>query len=261
MNKITTENKAYWLQRAKGYSQVNKEELAGVQHETWSRLLSSEIDECFPDRKRSEIKVLDVGAGPGFISTILAEMGYQVTAVDFAETMLSEARVNAGPLADKITYIKSDATNLPFEKESFDVVFSRNLTWNLPDPKKAYDMWLSVLKTGGLMLVFDANWYTYLVDEDKRKAFDKDRENVKSNSLEDYNIGENFDKMEEIAYKMPLTKEQRPGWDVDYLNSIHAGCVTSQEDIGSILYSDKEKINYSSTPLFMVRVLKGLFNG
>ncbi|MCR4830583.1 MAG: class I SAM-dependent methyltransferase, partial [Pseudobutyrivibrio sp.] len=240
MSEITTENKAYWLQRAKGYSEVNKEELAGIQHDTWSRFLSSEITGCFPDREPSSIKVLDVGAGPGFISTILTEMGYQVTAVDFAETMLEVAKENAGLLAKEITYVQSDATELPFEKESYDVVFSRNLTWNLPDPKKAYDMWLSVLKPGGLMLVFDANWYTYLVDEDKRIAYDRDRENVKISSLEDYNIGENFDKMEQIAYKMPLTNECRPKWDMDYLNSIHAGMVTSQEDIGSILYSDKE---------------------
>ena len=59
--------------------------------------------------------------------------------------------------------------SLPFGADSFDVVFSRNLTWNLPEPKKAYQSWLSVLKSGGLMLVFDANWYTYLIDDDKRK--------------------------------------------------------------------------------------------
>ena len=107
------------------------------------------------------------------------------------------------------------------------------------------------------MLVFDANWYTYLIDDDKRKEFEKDRENVKQSSLEDYNIGENFDTMEQIAFEMPLTRQKRPEWDVDYLNSIDAGEVSSVLDIGSLLYSEKEKINYCSTPLFMVRLVKG----
>ena len=29
------------------------------------------------------------------------------------------------------------------------------------------------------------------------------------------------------------------------------------EDIGSILYSEKEKINYCSTPMFLVKAVKG----
>src|ERR671935_1319582 len=33
-------------------------------------------------------RVLEVGAGTGFLSVILAECGYQVTAVDFAPSML-----------------------------------------------------------------------------------------------------------------------------------------------------------------------------
>ena len=253
------DNRVYWQNRAKSYSEVNKEELSGIQHDTWSRFLISQIEECFGDRPRDTIRILDVGAGPGFISTIMAEAGFKVTAFDFSEAMLNEARLNAGSLAEDITFVRGDAMQLPFNKECFDVVLSRNLTWNLTDPTLAYRQWLSVLKPGGLMLVFDANWYSYLVDEDMRKAFVKDRENVKNNSLEDYNIGDNFDAMEQIALVMPLTKEHRPEWDVDFLNSINAGEVSSQTNIGRILYSRKEKINYSSTPLFMVRVVKGLF--
>ncbi len=250
-------NKEYWLNRAPGYSDVNKEELEGIQHRTWKEYLCGQISTNFPDRTPADIKILDVGAGPGFISIILAEEGYNVTAFDFAHSMIEEAKKNAGALADKINFIQGDAMNLPFEDESFDVVFSRNLTWNLPHPDKAYDQWIRVLKAKGLMMVFDANWYTYLIDENKRKEYMKDRENVKLSSLEDYNIGANFDTMEQIAFDMPLTHQNRPAWDVEYLNSIHAGSVSSVEDIGSILYSEKEKINYCSTPMFLVKAVKG----
>ena len=254
---IETLNKEYWLGRAAGYSEVNKEELEGIQHQTWKEYLCNQIRERYPNRQPSEISILDVGAGPGFISIILAEEGYQVTAFDFAESMIEEAKSNAAGLADKVTFVQGDAMKLPFADESFDVVFSRNLTWNLPHPDKAYADWLRVLRKNGLLLVFDANWYTYLIDEKKRAEYERDRENVKLSSLGDYNIGENFDTMEQIALDMPLTHKIRPAWDMEYLNGIHAGSVSSVEDIGSILYSEKEKINYCSTPMFLVKVVKG----
>ena len=47
-----------------------------------------------------------------------------------------------------------NAEELTFAPESFDVIVSRNLTWNLHDPKKAYQSWERVLKSGGLLLNF-----------------------------------------------------------------------------------------------------------
>lgn len=106
-------------------------------------------------------------------------------------------------------------------------------------------------------MVFDANWYTYLHDKEKRAAYKRDRENVAANSFEDYNVGKNFDKMEQIAGKLPMTFRERPAWDKDFLEGLHVCEVKTTGDIGSRLYSDKEKVNYSSTPLFLIRVVKG----
>ena len=253
---LIKQNHVYWQNRASGYSEVNKEELTGVQRENWTSFLTSEITSHFPERKRKNIKILDVGAGPGFISIILAEAGYNVTAFDFSESMIEEAKANALDLADSIKFVQGNAMDLPFKDKTFDVVFSRNLTWNLPDPGAAYNHWTRVLKDGGLMLVFDANWYTYLVDDKKRGEYNQDRMNVAEQGLGDYNIGANFDQMEEIAMQMPLTERIRPAWDEEYLQSIAVGQVSIKEDIGQILYSTKEKINYRSTPLFMVKLIK-----
>lgn len=256
--KINQQNHAYWTDRASGYSEVNQEELAGIQKKTWSDLLDREIRDHFKigETHRSRIRILDIGAGPGFLSVILCEQGYQVTAADYAETMLEEAKQNAGTLAEKICFRREDAMNLSFPEATFDVVLSRNLTWNLPDPQRAYEEWLRVLKHNGLLLIFDANWYAYLKDEDKRKAYENDRQIVKEQGYEDYNIGEGFDIMEEIAKDLPLTGIIRPQWDEEIFREQKVSSVSCVEDIGSQVYSEKEKTNYSSTPLFMIKVVK-----
>ena len=286
VNDLTRKNHEYWLHRASGYSEVNQEELAGVQRGNWSVFLQQEIREAFPGRTPGEIRILDIGAGPGFLSIILAEMGYQVVAADFAERILEEAYANAkaslpeiaedlwedgeeeewkarkrgylrsASLGGEISFRQENAMSLTFPEGSFDVVLSRNLTWNLPEPETAYRDWLRVLKTDGLLMVFDANWYRYLVDSEKKHAYDKDRERVAEKGLGDYNIGENFDQMEEIARSMPMTERIRPAWDQDLLRRYGAKDISVAEDIGQRVYSEKEKVNYASTPMFMVKVKK-----
>ena len=286
VNDLTRKNHEYWLHRASGYSEVNQEELAGVQRGNWSAFLQQEIREAFPGRTPGEIRILDIGAGPGFFSIILAEMGYQVVAADFAERMLEEAYANAkaslpeiaedlwedgeeeewkarkrgylrsASLGGEISFRQENAMSLTFPEGSFDVVLSRNLTWNLPEPETAYRDWLRVLKTDGLLMVFDANWYRYLVDSEKKHAYDKDRERVAEKGLGDYNIGENFDQMEEIARSMPMTERIRPAWDQDLLRRYGAKDISVAEDIGQRVYSEKEKVNYASTPMFMVKAKK-----
>lgn len=250
------ENKEYWNKRADGYSEVNIEELNGIQRTTWAKLLTEEIDEVFSDCDRDSIKILDIGAGPGFLSIIMSEQGYTVNAADFSDEMLLKARENANNNGIKLTVFKENAQKLSFDDATYDVIVARNLTWNLPDPKAAYSQWLRVLKPSGLMLIFDANWYSYLCDEASRTAYEQDRANVEADGLEDYNIGENFDKMEAIAMKLPLTGINRPKWDEEVFREFGVSEIEITENIGNKVYSEKEKINYKSTPLFMIKVIK-----
>ena len=257
MNKMND----YWSQRAPGYSDVNKEELSGIQHKTWADLLDSQILTHFgKTTPRSAINILDAGAGPGFLSIILTELGYKVTALDYTEAMLEQAKQNAEltskGLSKRITFIKDDVQNLTLQENTFDVVLSRNLLWNLTQPQNAYKNFLGVLKSGGLMMIFDANWYAYLFDADKKKAYDEDRKNVAKAECGDYNIGENFDAMEQFALTLPLSSIKRPEWDLKILHELNAKKVEAQENAGDILYSEKEKLNYASTPLFMVKAVK-----
>ena len=209
----------------------------------------------FPERRPEEIRILEVGTGPGFFAIILAEAGYCVTAVDLTPAMLEKAAENAGALAEKICFLEMNAEELQFGEETFDVVLSRNLTWNLPHPEKAYREWHRVLRKGGLLLNFDANWYSYLVDQNARAAFDEDRRNTEEAGFHDENIGENFDVMENIALQMPLTSVRRPGWDIDVLSSLPME-TCADENAYAELWSEEEKVNFSSTPLFAVSGVK-----
>lgn len=252
LHTIINENKVYWTGRASGYSRVSRTELTTPAGKKWKTYLQKEIQRSFPGQSPEELRVLDVGTGPGFFAIILCELGCQVTAVDLTPAMLREAGCNAGTLAGRIRFMEMNAEALEFEDASFDIVVSRNLTWNLPHPEKAYAEWTRVLKPGGLLLNFDANWYAYLFDRDARAAYDLDRRNTAEKGFQDENIGENFDVMEDIARRIPLSSVRRPAWDRTALRSLGLE-VETDESIWQHVWSDQEKVNFSSTPLFVVK--------
>ena len=248
---ILMENRAYWTRRAPSYSEVNREELATNQRGIWKRTLTERIRSCFPDKLPGEIHVLEVGTGPGFFAILLAEVGYRVTAIDLTPSMLEEAQRNAGALRDRISFIEMNAQALDFCDERFDVILSRNVTWNLPEPERAYAEWTRVLKPGGLLMNFDANWYHYLFDDQARAAYELDRRNSAEEGLEDLNVGENFDRMEQIARRVPLSREHRPTWDIKTLSGLGMA-VDADLQVWRRVWSRQEKVNLASTPMFMV---------
>lgn len=242
----------YWTNRAEGYSQVNQEELAGENRYHWIRELEAQI----PSGRKEELEILDIGTGPGFFSILLAEKGYHVTAVDYTEAMLEEARKNAGAIAGNIQFYRMDAQSLGFLDESFDVIVTRNLTWNLENPIQAYREWKRVLKPGGVLLNYDANWYHHLFDEEKRRAYEEDRQKVSAASLEDHYTCTDIDAMEEIARRVPLSRAMRPQWDQYVLNELGFSEVAVSMDVWEHVWSEVEKINYGSTPMFRIKGIR-----
>jgi len=71
----------------------------------------------------SGLDVLDVGAGTGRHAIRIASGGARVTAIDFSEEMLAQARAKGG--AEYVNWILHDAnTPLPFRSGSFNRVLS-----------------------------------------------------------------------------------------------------------------------------------------
>lgn len=249
------ENIHYWTNRASSYSGVNQEELATSQKTVWRGLISRRIAARFPNTNPKRIRVLDVGTGPGFFAIILAELGYQVTAVDYTASMLEEAKRNAGALAEKIDFRQMNAEELSFRAASFDVLVTRNVTWNLPNPEKTYAHWMRVLKPGGLLLNFDANWYRYLWDENDQAAHALDRKNLQDSDVRDETAGTDVDAMEAIARQTPLSRIHRPAWDLDVLRGMGMQA-NADTEIWKQVWTREERINNASTPMFLVEGCK-----
>ena len=245
------ENIHYWTHRASGYSGVNQEELASNQKKVWADVITRRIAARFPGRSPESIRILDVGTGPGFFAIILAERGYQVTAVDYTASMLQEAGQNAGRLADRIDFCQMNAEELAFDDGIFDVLVTRNVTWNLHDPEKAYAHWTRVLAPGGILLNFDANWYRYLWDTQARQAHSEDRENLSRSDVRDETAGTDVDAMERIARQTPLSMQHRPAWDLRVLERLGIQAA-ADEQIWQRVWTREERINNASTPMFLV---------
>ncbi len=249
---LTEENLRYWDLRAPSYTDVIRKNLGDGWDAVWADMLISR----FPAAGSRPLRVLDIGTGPGFYAIILAARGYDVTAVDFSSGMLEEARRNAGALANRIDFRQMDAHALEFPDECFDVIVTRNLTWNLSDPLRAYRDWLRVLRPGGAALIFDANWYAYLYDREKQRAFALDRENVRRAAVEDHDAYSESRRMEDISRRLPMTRRRRPAWDVAALRSLGCADVTVDEHVTEQVWSREEQLNYGSTPGFLIRAVK-----
>ena len=101
---------------------------------------------------RKGMRILDLAAGTGTSSAALAAHGAHVTAADFSEGMLAEGRRrHAGN--DLIDFIWADATQLPFEDDSFDAATISYGLRNVSEPKLALAEMARVVKPGGRVVI------------------------------------------------------------------------------------------------------------
>ena len=252
MENILERVENYWEGRADGYSEVNEAELNSYKMDVWRDLINS----YKPDVIGRKLKVLDIGTGPGFFAITMASCGYDVTAVDYSDAMLYKAKKNAGIYKSAIDFRRMDAHTLDFEDNTFDLIVTRNLTWNLERPDEAYGEWHRVLAPGGRMLNFDANWYLHLYDEDKRREYFEDRNNSQAQGYNDHYVCTDTTAMEEIARNLPLSRTMRPQWDAAVLLNIGFKKVMIEQDMGDRVWDDEEQVNYASTPMFMIAATK-----
>jgi ubiquinone/menaquinone biosynthesis C-methylase UbiE len=72
-----------------------------------------------------EGRVLEIGAGTGWQARMLGERGYDVSAIDISSSIYKPDCV--------WSITEYDGKNIPFEDESFDIIYSSNTLEHIPD--------------------------------------------------------------------------------------------------------------------------------
>lgn len=101
-------------------------------------------------------RVADLGCGTGTLSTLLTELGYDVTGLDFSPEMIRLARAKA----PEVSFVEADASAPPLDPSSYDVVLSRHVLWAMPDPAGALARWADLLNDGGRLVLVEGSWST-----------------------------------------------------------------------------------------------------
>ena len=96
---------------------------------------------------------LEIGSGTGYFSLNLLQLGVieRLTATDISPGMLSRLSATAEALGLEAETVATEAEELPFEDESFDIVFGHAVLHHIPDLDRAFAEFRRVLRPGGMI--------------------------------------------------------------------------------------------------------------
>ena len=121
---------------------------------------ANEVIEQSNKKNKTETEVLEVGCGGGILTEEFARLGYHVTGIDPSGSSLNTAINHAKENKLSIRYEKSAGENLPFEKNSFDIVLCCDVLEHVNDLPKVISEISRVLKRGGIF-IYDTFNRTY----------------------------------------------------------------------------------------------------
>lgn len=140
----TGHNSAQWAIRARTYTYLSQRILEPLAQSQGFR------------------RILDLGAGNGWMSYRLAQLGLQPVAVDLLvndEDGLGAARHYQDALPQMFPRFQAESTNLPFVSDQFDcVIFNASFHYT-EDYRRSVEEALRCMRVGGMLIIADSPWY------------------------------------------------------------------------------------------------------
>lgn len=111
------------------------------------------------------LKVLEIGCGLGTDGAQFARAGADYTGIDLTDAAIELARKRFAVSNLKGSFLVSDAENLDFPNDSFDLVYSHGVLHHTPDIAAAVHEIHRVLKPGGraMVMLYHRGSYNYRI--------------------------------------------------------------------------------------------------
>lgn len=239
MDELEKSVEEYWTKRASDFNTVRLNELRDPISGRWLAEMGRYLPEVRP------LRILDVGTGTGYFAILLAQAGHELTGIDLTPAMLAEAEETAAKLGLSIGFSRMDAQATAFPDGSFDALVTRNLSWTLPEPEKAYREWHRLLKPGGLLLNFDADYACNVRNENQRVSYISKEGIYGHVGITPELSAENA----RITLAMPASRHSRPAWDLELLAAAGFSEYGADENAGARILRERD---LADAPLFLL---------
>lgn len=115
---------------------------------------SEQITDCILRvvKATPQTKFLEPGIGTGRTGYSIIKRGYSYTGIDISQEMMEQLCGKFSKIPDNLTLFQDNASNLPFENNSFDVVITVHVLHCLQDPLAGLNEMRRVLKPNGVYL-------------------------------------------------------------------------------------------------------------
>ena len=143
----------------KDVDQLTVDDLAPIdEFHTRGREATANLASLLNQDLQPNIHVLDVGSGIGGPSRYLASrFGCHVTGLDLVGEYcrVADSLARRVKLGNLLTYRQGDATHIPYDDATFDVVWTQHASMNIAYKKRFYSEMYRVLKPGGKLAIYD----------------------------------------------------------------------------------------------------------
>jgi SAM-dependent methyltransferase len=115
--------------------------------------VTSKLAKALGHEPRRYARALEIGAGTGYfsINLLLAGVIGEAVATDISPGMLSKLERSAAELGVRVETAACQASALPFDDDSFDLVFGHAVLHHLPDLDAGFREFRRVLRPGGVV--------------------------------------------------------------------------------------------------------------
>jgi len=159
-------------------------------YQKYKHYFESKILKRILAQKKDSLKILDVACGTGRMlpEVFSINTNADYTGLDTSESMTKILKEKAEKMGvgKKVKIKFGDATKIPFEDNSFDIVYSFHLLWHIPEEeqKKVVTEMLRVCKKDGFIL-FDSLNKNFIFDDMKKILGKKGRDGIHKLKIKD----------------------------------------------------------------------------